>query len=282
MGDKRISEDDFISELKDDMVIGIGGWGSRRKPMGLVKAIIRSGVKNLHIVSYGGPDVGLLCASGQLSHLTSGFVSLDSIPLEPHFRAARQQGKIRFSEIDEGMLQWGLMAATHRVSFLPTRAGLASDVMKLNPHLKTVRSPYDESEELVAMPALPLDLSILHVNRADALGNGQILGVDPYFDDLFASAAKRTIISCEKIVPTSEFIKEGPVQTLKILRLHTHGVVEMPYGAHFTSCDPDYGRDEDFQAQYAKAAKDPNGWEAFAKKFVHVENHDAYRRAIGR
>ena len=101
--------------------------------------------------------------------LVYGFVSLDSIPLEPHFRAARQQGTIaEVVELDEGMLQWGLYAASLRLPFLPTRAGLGSDVMAINPELRTVRSPYDDGEELVAMPALPLDAALVHVNRADA------------------------------------------------------------------------------------------------------------------
>jgi glutaconate CoA-transferase subunit A len=89
-----MSHDDVVAELADGMTIGIGGWGSRRKPMSLVRAIIRSGLKDLTIVSYGGPDVGLLCAAGKVRKLVYGFVSLDSIPLEPHFRAARQAGAV--------------------------------------------------------------------------------------------------------------------------------------------------------------------------------------------
>src|SRR6266481_4240729 len=108
MSDKRATEDDVVAELRNGMTLGIGGWGSRRKPMSLVRAILRSGLKDLTIVSYGGPDVGLLCAAGKVRKVVFGFVSLDSIPLEPHFRAARQSGAIEAMEVDEGMLQWGL------------------------------------------------------------------------------------------------------------------------------------------------------------------------------
>ena len=89
------------------------------------------------------------------------------------------------------MLHWGLLAAAHRLPFLPIRAGLGSDVLRVNPELRTVRSPYDDGEELVAMPALRLDAALVHLNRADAAGNGQYLGPDPYFDDLFCLAAGR-------------------------------------------------------------------------------------------
>ena len=90
MTDKRMTEAEVVAELRDGMTLGIGGWGSRRKPMSLVRAILRSSLKDLTVVSYGGPDVGLLCAAGKVKKLVYGFVSLDSIPLEPHFRAAKQ------------------------------------------------------------------------------------------------------------------------------------------------------------------------------------------------
>ncbi|MSO58658.1 MAG: CoA transferase subunit A [Thermoleophilia bacterium] len=268
MRDKRISADDVAAEVKDGMTLGIGGWGSRRKPMALVRAILRSSVKDLTVVSYGGPDVGLLCASGKVRRLVTGFVSLDSIPLDPHYRAARQQGRIEAVELDEGMLQWGLYAASLRLPFLPTRAGLGSDVLALNPHLRTVRSPYDDGEELVAVPAIRLDVAICHLNRADLGGNAQFLGPDLYFDDLFLGAAARRFVSVEKVVPTAELGAGGSIHTMKIHRGLVDGVVEAPRGAHFTECLPDYGRDEELQARYAAAAADPAAWSAFYKEYV--------------
>jgi len=102
------------------------------------------------------------------------------VALEPHFRRARQAGTVELTELDEGMLHWGLLAAAHRLPFLPIRAGLGSDVLEVNPELRTVRSPYADpfglGEELVAMPALRLDAALVHMNRADAAGNGQYLG----------------------------------------------------------------------------------------------------------
>src|SRR5574339_590680 len=102
--DKRTTAAAISAELRDGMTLGIGGWGSRRKPMALVREILRSPVRDLTVVSYGGPDVGLL--------------------------------------------QGGLYAAALRLPFLPTRSGLGSDVMTLQPWLRTVRSPYEDGEEL--------------------------------------------------------------------------------------------------------------------------------------
>src|SRR6266487_606698 len=113
--------------------------------MSLIRAIARSPVTDLTLVSYGGPDVGLLCRAGKVKRVVFAFVSLDSIPLEPHFRKARQSGAVATTELDEGMFLLGLQAAAWRVPFLPTRCGLGSDIMTANPELKTVVSPYGDS-----------------------------------------------------------------------------------------------------------------------------------------
>lgn len=279
MPDKRMTIDEVVSELADGMTIGIAGWGSRRKPMAFVRAILRSSLKDLTIVSYGGPDVGLLCKSGQARKIVYGFVSLDSIPLEPHFRAARQNGTVEAEEYDEGMFQWGLRAAAQRVSFLPTRAGLGTDLLESNPRLKLVTSPYDDGEVYVAMPALKLDVALVHMNRADQGGNAQFLGPDPFYDDLFCLAADKRYVSCERIIPTEDLLKEGPIHTLRLNRLMVDGVVEAPGGAHFTLCAPDYGRDEAFQREYVATAGDEDKWLEFKARYLDVSEAD-YQRAV--
>jgi glutaconate CoA-transferase subunit A len=276
-----MSADEVAGELRSGMTIGIGGWGSRRKPMALVRAILRSDVTDLTVVSYGGPDIGLLAAAGRLRRVVTGFVTLDSIPLEPHFRRARQDGTIELTELDEGMLHWGLLAAAHRLPFLPIRAGLGSDVLRVNPGLRTIRSPYEDGEELTAMPALRLDAALIHLNRADPRGNGQYLGPDPYFDDLFCQAAGRSFLSCERIVPTGELLASGPAQSLLVNRAMIDGVVEAPGGAHFTSCVPDYGRDEAFQAEYVKSAVSQEAWQRFQADYLSGDE-TAYADAVRR
>ena len=268
---KLISETQAIASLESGMTLGIGGWGSRRKPMSLVRALLRSDITDLTVVSYGGPDVGLLCAAGKVKKLVYAFVSLDSIALEPHFRIARQSGTIPEPvEWDEGMLQWALFAASLRLPFLPTRAGLGSGIMDVNPTLKTINSPYADAEELLAVPALRLDAAFVHMNRADTRGNAQYLGPDLYFDDLFLGACEpgRRFVSAEKIIATQDLLNEGTFHTLKINRSMVDGVIHAPNGAHFTTCEPDYGRDEAFQKAYVDAARDPETWKAFSARFL--------------
>ena len=152
-------------------------------------------------------------------------------------------------------------------------------MLTYNPSLKLVKSPYGDGEELVAMPALRLDVALVHMNRADVQGNGQFLGPDAYFDDLFCMAADKAFMSTEKIVPTEQLLDEGSILTLKINRMMIAGVVEAPGGAHFTECPPDYGRDEAFQKDYAASAKDPEAWKAFKAKYIDVSEAE-YQKAV--
>jgi glutaconate CoA-transferase subunit A len=269
-----MTADEVVSRLTSGMTLGIGGWGSRRKPLSLVRALLRSDIDDLTLVSYGGPDVGMLVAAGRVRKLVAAFVTLDSVPLEPHYRAARERGAFELMEVDEGMFMWGLRAAANRLPFLPVRAGIGSDVMRVNSGLRTVTSPYEDGETFVAMPALRLDAALVHVNRADRLGNGQYLGPDPYFDDLFCEAADAAYVSCERIVDTAELTKEAPPQSLLVKRLSVAGVVEAPGGAHFTSCAPDYGRDEDVQRLYATTP-----WAEFSERFL-AGDEQAYGSAV--
>jgi glutaconate CoA-transferase subunit A len=279
-----MSIDDVVAHLEDGMTVGIGGWGPRRKPMALVRAILRSDVKDLTIVSWGGADVGLLARAGKIRKLVYAFVSLDTIPLEPNFQRARQNGTIpEIVELDEGMFQTGLHAAAQRLPFLPMRAGLGSDVLVNNPWIKTVTSPYPDTDgtigDFVAVPALNLDVALVHMSRADQHGNATYLGPDPYFDDLFVQAAAKAYVSCEQIVDTAGLTVDTPVQRLLISRMMVDGVVETPNGAHFTNCPPDYERDEAFQKAYATAAADDQAWAAFEQRFLSG-NEAAYQAAV--
>lgn len=286
MTDKRSSLDEVVAEISSGMTIGIGGWGSRRKPMAFVRALLRSEVTDLTVVTYGGPDLGLLCSAGKVSKAYYGFVSLDSPPFyDPWFAKARTTGSVVAREMDEGMLRCGLQAAAQRLPFLPIRAGLGSSVIDFwDGELKTVTSPYPTdggNETLLAMPALRLDAAFVHLNLGDERGNAAYTGIDPYFDDLFLMAADRRFLSVERVVTTEELVKSVPPQALLVNRMMVDSVVEAPNGAHFTTAAPDYGRDEKFQRHYAQAAAEDGTWSQFVNTFLSGDEAQ-YQLAVER
>lgn len=279
MLDKRMTAADIVATLRDGMTVGIGGWGPRRKPMALVREIMRSPLKDLTIVAYGGADVGMLCAAEKIRKLVFAFVSLDAIPLETWFRKAREAGQIDVLEVDEGMFQWGLKAAAFGLPFLPTRVGLGTDLAELG-DLKTVQSPYDDKETLIAMPALKLDAALLHVNRCDWRGNVQLFGPDFFYDEWFAKAAARTYVSCEELVDRIEDHYPQDAKANIFERCFVTGVVEIPCGAHPTMMAPGYGWDIKAIRAYTESAKDPGDWHVVADRFVG-KNETSYLASFG-
>ena len=277
--DKRMTPAEIVGQLRDGMTLGIGGWGPRRKPMALIREVLRSDLKDLTIVAYGGADVGMLCAAGKVKKLVFAFVSLDAIPLEPWFRKAREAGQIEVLELDEGMFQWGLKAAAFGLPFLPTRVGLGTDLADLG-GLKTVQSPYADGETLIAMPALTLDAALLHVNRCDWRGNVQLLGADTYYDEWFAKAAAKTYVSCEELVDRMEDHYPQDARANVFERCFVSGVTEIPCGAHPSSMPPLYGPDMKAFKAYADAARDPGDWAAVTDRFVGSDE-TAYLDSLG-
>lgn len=282
MIDKRMSAADVVAQIKDGMTIGIGGWATRRKPMALVRELARSNVKDLTLVAgYGGPDLGMLLASGKVKKLVFAFASLDQYPLEPHFRSARQSGSVEVLELDEGMFHWGLRAAAMGLPFLPTRVGIGTDIINQSGFdFKMVKSPYDDGEELVAMPALKLDVALIHAHRSDARGDLLTLSTDPLFDELYVRAADKAFASVEKIVPTAELDMANNSRYNLVERPMIAGVVEAPYGAHPTSAAPDYELDLKAIKAYVESAASDEAWAEYRSKFIDVDDA-AYLAAVG-
>lgn len=276
---KVLSAQEAVAQIESGMTIGIGGWGPRRKPMALIRELLRSDVKDLTVVAYGGADVGMLCAAGKVKKVIFAFVSLDFIPLEPYFRIARQNGDIEVMEIDEGMMLLGLRAASWNLPYIPTEIGLGTDVVTKNPDLKVIDSPYDD-KEWVAMPALKLDVSLIHVDRADERGVCQIKGPDHYMDDWFARAANNTIVSCDELVDTDYFHQADEARYVFWERAQTQSVVHIPGGAHPSSCNPLYGFDVPHFKEYAASAKE-GGFAAYAEKYISGKTEQEYQEAVG-
>ncbi len=268
---------EVVAAIPDGATIAIGGSSLSRKPMALVRALARSDRKNLRlIVNVGGPEVDLLIGTGKIAELVFAFVGFEVMGLAPHFRRARQEGTLRFQEWSEFTVMAGLDATIKRVPFLPTHTGLGTDLLRVNPAFRTVRDPF-EGQTLVAVPALRPDVALLHVNLADPQGNGVILG-DGHMDALCAKAARKTFLSAEQILLPERLQTYG--RDVHILRTMVTGVVEAPWGAHFTGCAPEYRADLQHVQEYLSAARDGTAWSAYLEKYVFCSEPE-YVQALG-
>jgi len=184
-------------------------------------------------------------------------------------------------EIDEGMMVLGLRAAAMHSPFIPTAVGLGTDVVTRNKDIKVIESPYDDNKEWVAMPALNLDVALLHVDRADQRGVCLIKGPDHYMDDLFVRAANTTIVSCDELVDT-DYFHQNPEHARSVFweRSATNHVVHAEFGAHPSSCNPLYGIDVKHFKEYAATAKQEGGWQTYFDDYIAI-GENAYIEKVG-
>jgi len=275
---KVISSDEVMAQIPNGATIAIGGSSLSRKPMALVRALARSDRRDLRlIVNVGGPEVDLLIGTGKVAEVIYAFVGFEVMGLAPHFRTARQEGSVKFQEWTEFTVMAGLDATIKRVPFLPTHAGLGTDILRVNPAFKTFEDPFG-GETLVAVPALRPDVALLHVNLADPQGNGVILG-DGHMDALCAKAAKKTFLSAEQILLPERLQTYG--RDVHVFRTVVTGVVEAPWGAHLTGCAPDYRADLQHVQEYLRAARDRAAWGEYLEQYVYVTDQEYLRRLGG-
>jgi len=249
--DKRVNLNDALEPIENGASILIGGWGPFRKPMSLIGAIAQSSLQDLTILSFAGIDLDLLICAGKVKTGIYGFASLEgAFGGLLNFKAARADGSIELKEMSEYMFISQFKAAAERLPFYPTRSGLGTDLLTVNPEIKTISDPYT-NQTLVAVPAFTPNYAIIHVNEADAMGNSRIIG-DPYLDNLFVRAADKVIITAERILPV------GKVQESNIKGFYVDMVIESPGAARPGSCYPDYEVSQKGFKQYSEAAKDSN------------------------
>ncbi len=243
----RIALNRLADEIHDGAVIGIGGAGLQRKPMAALAALAAAGRRDLRVVSFlGSLDVELLLAAGAVAELHSAGVSLDGGGLAPLYRAARQDGTIRFHEWSEGTLLCALQATARGVPSLPTWMALNTDLPVLNEQVRAGTDPFT-GDPVMNVRALALDVALLHVPAVDAAGNVYVDG-DLALDGALARAAERTIVCYEQVV-------DADPSRAALSRLWVDAVVPAPEGAWPTGCHARYGADLDVVMRWASGGK---------------------------
>src|ERR1700726_1594902 len=278
--EKRMSLAEAASIVQDGMIIAVGGGLSWREPMALLRELIRQGRRNLHVVgSAHGVDIDMLCGAGAIGVVEESYVGFEhDFGMAPNFRRACESGIARFRDTCCHTLIQQLRAAEFGVPFLPVRSVQGTDFLPLHPEYKTMTCPFT-GLPLVLVPALAPDVAIVHAQYADAQGNLKIL--PPLVADLFfIRAARHVIATVEQLLPADELRTMVP----NVPYFWVEAVVEVPYGAHRTSCYPFYAYDRAHLTEYYQAAQ--AGPDAFANEYLarfvfEPENHDEYLSRIG-
>jgi glutaconate CoA-transferase subunit A len=146
-----------------------------------------------------------------------------------------------------------LSAGAARLPFWPLKDYMGTDIPKVNARIRSVQCPYT-GESLATVPALNPDVTIVHAQRADALGNTQVWGlVGTQKEAAFASS--RVIVVVEELVD-EVVIRQDPNRTI-VPGLIVDAVVVEPWGAHPSYAQGYYDRDNDFYVDWEVISRDP-------------------------
>lgn len=243
-----------VAMVNDGDTVAFGGNVLYRSPIAAVKELIRQDKKDLHLVKTAiAYEVDLLCAAGAASRVTAGFVGYEGeFGLCRWYRKGVESATVRVDENACYSVITALRGAAYGVPFLPIRGMLGSDLLDAVGFRK-VTCPYT-GEELVAIRAIAPDVAFLHVQKADEMGNGCIIG-PTYEDTVIARAAKKLVLTVEEIVPSSYF-SEDPNRA-SIPAVLTTAVVKAPGGAKPCAVSGCYDMDRE-ELRAFLAEKDPD------------------------
>jgi glutaconate CoA-transferase subunit A len=270
--DKVMSVEEAVRRfVRDGDYFATGGFGTNRIPTAVCHEILRQGRQQLgfsgHTTTH---DFQILCAGnmtgrGQTINRVdvAYIVGLEARGLSPHCRRVIESGTVTCVEWSNYTLALRYTAAAMGVPFLPARSLLGTDTLTHSP-AKVMECPFT-GEKVVAVPALYPDVAAIHVHEADRYGNCRFTGTSVADFDL-ARAAKRLIITCERLVPHEE-MRRNPHLT-QIPFICVDAVCEVPFGSYPGNMPGEYFSDEDHLRLWLDVERDQVAFEHFLEDHI--------------
>ena len=266
---KQATLAEAAASVPDGATLALGGLSMNSAPMAFVRELVRADKRDLTVVAIvAGMCVDWLVAAGCANRIVAGLVSFEGLGLAPHFRHGVQSGSVAMEEYSEHLLICRLQAQARRLPFMPTVAGLGTDVPALHAASGAVRVETDATtgRPYVACTPLPVDVAVVHVHEADGAGNARVNPKLLWMDSEIVNAADRTIVTAERIVDTAAFTAEPHRTTYPRFMVDT--VCAAPRGAYPTSFFPDYGHDDPFFEAYVAACGSPGDFAEFWERRI--------------
>jgi len=267
--------------VKDGCSLTFGGFIGRDS-VAAAHEIIRQGIKNLTVIDDSKTDVmDLLVGAGAVNKWEGAYLGYGAIGLAPNIRRSVEKGvplKIELEDWSNAGISMRFLAGSLNIPFMPTKSMLGTDIIKYNQRIKVVADPY-EGTPVALVPAAHPDVAIIHVQRADVMGNAQVWGFTGN-DENKARAARHTIITCEEIVSTEEIRRQGNLTLIPFYCVDA--VVQVPYGCHPQSCYGYYAYDVLFCGEYHESAKNRDSFLQWLDHYVlNTADHLAYCEKVG-
>jgi acyl CoA:acetate/3-ketoacid CoA transferase alpha subunit len=275
------------SLVTDGATLGIGGQTLGRVTMSLAHEIIRQGIKDLTLVGCSmSMSMDMLVGAGLVRRTECGTGNLERIGTTMRWRRAIEEGRLEVEDYSHLGMASRFLAGSLGLPFMPTKSMLGTDILNKKSFeghkpFELIDNPWEPGEPVVLVPALNPDVSIIHAQKADPMGNVVIEGFTTHEVEM-AKASNAVIVSCEELVAT-DAIRSDPDRTA-IPYIYVDAVVVQPWGAYPTSTYRYYEQDEDHLRHYQSAARaGGEAYDEYLRKAVydHATFDDFLEREVG-
>ena len=272
----------------DGAVIGMGGQNVSRCAANIAHEIIRQGKRDLVLTGCNlSIHMDLMVGAGLVRRCELGLAGLGRFGATYQFKRAIEEGRLEAEDFDHLTMVSRFLAGEMGIPFIPVRGLMGSDILNYQAvstgkKFEVIDNPWNQGERVVLVSATQPDVSIIHVQKADEIGNTIIQGIASHEPELIR-ASKATIISCEELVPTS-FFRSNPDFTT-VPYHHVDAVIEQPFGAYPTSTYGYYGFDADHISYYQQCARaGGNEYANYLRRYVYeCESFDDFlERSAGK
>jgi glutaconate CoA-transferase subunit A len=259
--------EEAISSITDGCMLAVPRETSGAA-MAATRALIRRGVKRLHLVALPTSTLqaDLLIGAGCVETLETSAVSLGEFGPAPRFTAAILSGSIHMMDATCPALHAQFQAAEKGVPFMPLRGLIGSDVLAHRPDWKVLDNPFGNNDPIVLLPALKPDVVLFHAPMADRAGN-VFVGIQREFFAM-AHAAQKTIVTVEKI-HDGDLLRDPLLAAGTLPGFYVEAVAVAPRGAWPLPLPDHYGIDAAHMAEYARLAATPEGFADYLQRYVH-------------
>ncbi len=261
--------DEALGAIADGIVLAVPREVAGA-PMEATRALIRRGVKRLHLVALptSSLQADLLIGAGAVETLETSAVSLGELGPAPRFTAAMRAGAIRMLEATCPALHAAFQAAEKGVPFMPLRGIIGSDILNCRPDWRVIDNPFADGDPIVLLPAIKPDVALIHAPLADRAGNVWI-GRQRELATM-AHAARKTVATVEKIVDGD--LLANPVLAAGVLPgFYIESIAVAPNGCWPLGLPDTYAADLGHLAEYARLAATEEGFARYLEQYVHAK-----------
>jgi glutaconate CoA-transferase subunit A len=259
--------DEALAPIVDGCMLAVPRESSG-VPMAATRALIRRGIKNLHLIALPTSTLqaDLLIGAGCIETLETSAVSLGEFGSAPRFTAAILAGAIGMMDATCPALHAQFQASEKGVPFMPLRGLVGSDVLAHRPDWKIVDNPFGNNDPIVLLPALKPDVALFHAAVADRAGN-VFIGTQRELVTM-AHAARKTVVTVEKI-HDGDLLRDPVLAAGTLPGFYVEAVAVEPRGAWPLPLPDHYAIDGAHMAEYARLAATPEGFADYLQRYVY-------------